>query len=127
MAISSSPLTYNEVPGSLKVKYANLSDQANNNVWYSDDNWNADGDKLRFPNAGFDFDQWNLHLRIMILIYASPGCCFYAGSVKDGILDVSNGESALLNYQASLMTERDRAIISLLIYTTLILTDTRHE
>ena len=91
----------NEAPGSFKVKYANFSDQANNWISYSDDWWNADGEKLRFLNSGFDFDQWEFTLKNNDFDDTPPqGTVSVPAQLKDGILDVSNGESALLNYQA---------------------------
>ena len=63
---------------------------------------NADGEKLRFLNSGFDFDQWEFTLKSNDFDDTPPqGTVSIPAQLKDGILDVSNGESALLNYQAS--------------------------
>ena len=92
----------NEAPGSFKIKYANISDQAGNSIWYSDDNWNADAKKLEFLNAGFDFDQWEFTLKNNDFDNTPPqGTVNVPTQLTDGILDISNGESALLKYNGN--------------------------
>ena len=91
----------NEAPGSFKVKYANFSDQANNSIWYSDDSGDADGQKPKFLNAGFDFDQWAFTLKNGFDNTPPQGVISMPVQLEDGVLNISDGETALLNYQAS--------------------------